>query len=167
MPHRTAGGAAAAVALAALALVACTSTTAGRGSSALTPTTSGGPTSSATSSSPTPGPGDCHTYAEPDPDRPRMALSFTIAADHQTVVGHEQIVFHPDLPITELVFRLTANTRPSVDEGNGIEVTAASADLGAGRFTFTAANASPLTQGGLLHIPFAEQVPAGTEVTAT
>jgi hypothetical protein len=96
-----------------------------------------------------------------------MALSFTIAADHQTVVGHEQIVFHPDLPITELVFRLTANTRPSVDEGNGIEVTAASADQGAGRFTFTAANASPLTQGGLLHIPFAEQVPAGTEVTAT
>jgi aminopeptidase N len=96
-----------------------------------------------------------------------MTLRFTIDADHQTVTGHEQIVFRPDLPITELVFRLTANTRPSVAEGNNIEVTAASADHGAGHFTFTSANASPHTQGGLLHIPFAQQLPAGTEVTAS
>jgi hypothetical protein len=96
-----------------------------------------------------------------------MALRFTIAADHRSVRGHERIVFRPDLPITELVFRLTANTRPTVAEGNKIAVTAASADHGAGRFTFTSANADPSTQGGLLHIPFDRTLPAGTTVTAS
>jgi hypothetical protein len=95
-----------------------------------------------------------------------MTLDFTIAPDHRTVAGHEQIVFRPDLPITELVFRLTANTRPTVAEGNKIVVTAASADHGGQRYRFTPANAAPSTQGGLLHIPFATGVPAGTAVTA-
>jgi hypothetical protein len=96
-----------------------------------------------------------------------MSLQFTIAAGHRAVHGHERIVFRPDLPITELVFRLTANTRPTVDEGNKIVVTAASADHGAGRYRFTAANAAPSTQGGLLHIPFGATIPAGTEVRAS
>jgi hypothetical protein len=95
-----------------------------------------------------------------------MALRFTIAADGSTVTGHEHIVFRPDLPITELVFRLTANTRPTVEEGNRIVVTAARADHGAGRFRFTPANAAPSTQGGLLHIPFGSRLAAGTVVTA-
>jgi hypothetical protein len=96
-----------------------------------------------------------------------MTLRFTIAADHRHVTGHEHIVFTPDLPITQLVFRLTANTRPTVAEGNSIEVTAASADHGAGHYTFTSANAAASTQGGLLHIPFARRLPAGTTVTAS
>jgi hypothetical protein len=95
-----------------------------------------------------------------------MTLSFTIAPDHRTVTGHEQITFRPDLPISQLVFRLTANTKPTVDEGNHIVVTDATADHHARRFTFTAANAASSTQGGLLHIPFAHRLPAGTQVTA-
>lgn len=95
-----------------------------------------------------------------------MTLAFTIAADHATVRGHETVVFRPDQPVTELVFRLTANTAPTVAEGNRIEVTAASADHGAGRYRFTAANAGPQTQGGLLHIPFGTVQPAGTVLTA-
>src|SRR4051794_15078638 len=95
-----------------------------------------------------------------------MTLRFTIADDHRSVRGTERIVFRPDKPVTELVFRLTANTRPTVAEGNGIEVTSAHADHGGGRFRFTAANAAGSTQGGLLHIPFAASVPAGTSITA-
>jgi hypothetical protein len=95
-----------------------------------------------------------------------MTLHFVIAADHRTVRGTEKIAFRPDLPITELVFRLTANTAPTVNEGNQIEVTSASADHGAGPIRFTRANASVSTQGGLLHIPFASTIPAGTVVTA-
>ena len=169
MRHRPAR-AIAGVAAVALALAACTSTTAGHGSTestaSRTPTTATDqpPTSS---TSPTPVPTDCSTYAAPDPNRPSMVLDFTIAADHRTVTGHEQITFRPDLPITELVFRLTANTKPTVDEGNHILVTDATADNGAGHFTFSRANAAASTQGGLLHIPFGRTLPAGTEVTAS
>jgi hypothetical protein len=155
-------------ALAVLALTACTSTTSGHGSTgsfqSLTPSTSSTAPSSAPSTGNT---ASCTTYAAPDPDRPKMTLQFTIAAGHETVSGREKIVFRPDLPITELVFRLTANTRPTVDEGNKIVVTAASADNGGGKYRFTTANADGSTQGGLLHIPFGATIAAGTEVTAT
>jgi hypothetical protein len=96
-----------------------------------------------------------------------MSLHFTIAPDHRTVSGHETIVFRPDLPITQLVFRLTANTIPTVREGNKIVVTRASADHGGNTFRFTAANAARSTQGGLLHIPFPSTIRPGTAVTAS
>jgi len=166
MPRRPVRAAAAGVAAVVLALAACTTTTSGHGLATLTASgalTDQPPTAS---TSPTPVPTDCSTYAAPDPNRPQMVLRFTIAPDHRTVAGHEQITFRPDLPITELVFRLTANTRPTVDEGNKIVVTNATADNGAKHFTFTRANAAASTQGGLLHIPFGRQLPAGTEVTA-
>ena len=95
-----------------------------------------------------------------------MRLRFTIADDHRTVTGTEHVEFRPDRPISELVFRLTANTRPTVEEGNRIEVTAATAQPRAGRPRFTAANAARSTQGGLLHVPFAATVAAGTPVAA-
>ncbi len=159
--------AASVVAAAGLLACACTSTIDGRGS-ARVPTSA--PPSRAASSAPAPSSGaaaSCTTYAAPDPDRPRMTLRFTIAADHRSVQGSERVVFRPDKPITELVFRLTANTAPTVAEGNRVVVTSAGADHGAGQFTFTRVNADPSTQGGLLHIPFAQPVAAGTSVTAS
>ncbi len=86
--------------------------------------------------------------------------------DLTTVHGTEHVSFTPDLPITELVFRLTPNTAPTVAEGNGITVTAATADHGAGAATYTNDGAAPNSQGGLLHLPFAAPVAAGTTVTA-
>ena len=80
--------------------------------------------------------------------------------------GTEHISFTPDLPITELVFRLTPNTAPTVAEGNGIRVTAATADHGGRRADLHRRWAAPSTQGGLLHIPFAQPIAAGTTVTA-
>ena len=157
-------------AAAALLVAACTSTTAGTGhGSASTRPTSAGTTAGAppTATTAPPAPTACATYAAPDPNRPKMTLDFTIASDHRTVQGREKIVFRPDLPIHELVFRLTANTAPTVAEGNHIVVTAASADHGAGRYTFTRANAAAGTQGGLLHIPYPKPIAAGTTVTAS
>ncbi|MEO8887917.1 MAG: M1 family aminopeptidase [Jatrophihabitantaceae bacterium] len=105
-------------------------------------------------------------YSLPDPRRPRVRLTFVVGADLSTVTGTEHVAFTPDRAITELVFRLTANTAPTVREGNRIVVDSATADHGGGRYAFTAAAADPSTQGGLLHIPFARPVAAGTTVTA-
>lgn len=95
-----------------------------------------------------------------------IALGFMLSPDLSTVTGTEHVVFTPDLPIHELVFRLTANTRTGVAHGTSIQVTSASADHGAGPMQFTAANAAAGTQGGLLHLPFARVVAAGSTVTA-
>jgi hypothetical protein len=162
-------------AAAGLLLTACTSTVNGHGITAgqvtkPVPSATGPSTpapSTPTAASSPAGTASCTSYARPDPQRPKMSLRFTIAAGHQTVQGTEKIIFRPDKPITQLVFRLTANTRPTVAEGNKIVVTAASADHHAGRYRFTPANADPTTQGGLLHIPFARTIPAGTAVTAS
>ena len=105
-------------------------------------------------------------YPAPDPARPRARLVFTFAPDLASVRGSETITFTPDLPINELIFRLTANTPPTVAAGSKIVVTSAQADHGGGRYFFTRANAAAATQGGLLHIPFASRIRAGTPVTA-
>lgn len=154
------------------ALSACT-TVEGRGSvvspSAGTTASTPAPTSTGPgpSQSSSPAAAGCpSSYAQPDPKRPRVALKFTVADDMATVTGAERITFTPDLPITELVFRLTPNTEPSVQKGNQITVTSATADHGAGRYRFSSAAAAPGTQGGLLHIPFPTTVNAGTTVTA-
>jgi hypothetical protein len=156
-----------------LLLSACTATTNVRGTarsggSSGTARSGGssGTARSGGSSGPT-GPSDCpNSYAAPDPHRPVVRLAFTVAPGLRAVTGTEQISFTPDEPVTELVFRLTANTAPTVAEGNRIVVTAAAADHGGGRFTVTRAGAAPSTQGGLLHIPFPSRVAAGTTVTA-
>jgi hypothetical protein len=142
----------------------CTAVSSGHGTahSVSTSAVSTPPTSTPTTAS-----GNCPaTYAAPDPQRPHADLAFVVAVDLTAVTGTEHISFTPDRPITELVFRLTANTQPSVAAGNSITVTSARADHGAGAATYTRAGAAPNTQGGLLHIPFGAVVPAGTTVTA-
>lgn len=106
------------------------------------------------------------SYLPPDPQRPSVSLTFAVSADLSTVRGTEHLTFTPDRPVTELVFRLTANTRPTVAAGNRIAVTSARADHGAGAPTYSAADADPSTQGGLLRIPFGRPLSAGTRVTA-
>jgi hypothetical protein len=95
-----------------------------------------------------------------------VRLRFAVSTDLTTVQGSEHVEFTPDRPINELVFRLTANTAPTVAEGNKIVVHKASADHGGGGARYTLAGAAPSTQGGLLHIPFASRVAAGTTVSA-
>jgi hypothetical protein len=89
-----------------------------------------------------------------------------VASDLHSVTGTEAVDFTPDADITELVFRLTANTAPTFAAGNRVTVTSARADHGAGRPTYERAGAAAGSQGGLLHIPFASKVAAGTTVHA-
>jgi len=105
-------------------------------------------------------------YVQPDPARPRITLSFDLAADLATVRGTEKVTFTPDLPVSDLVFRLTPNTPPSVDERNRLQVTAATARPAGGPFRVERAGAAEGTQGGLLVVPLGRQVPAGQQVSA-
>src|SRR5205814_679858 len=118
----------------ALGATACTASTSGHGAGpAASPSTSeAGPVSTPPSSEPTgssdPTPSQGRqpacpaSYARPDPNRPKVRLAFAVDADLATVQGSEHVDFKPDLPITELVFRLTANTAPTVAAGNKIVV---------------------------------------------
>src|SRR5215207_2115406 len=105
-------------------------------------------------------------YAEPDPRRPRITLTFDLAEDLATVGGTEKVAFTPNLPVRELIFRLTANTAPSVAAGSRIEVTSATADPAGGAYRVEPGGAAASAQGGLLVIPLGREVPAGQQVTA-
>jgi peptidase M1-like protein len=127
----------------------------------------GGAASSATPAPPAGGTAACPgSYVPPDPARPRITLTFDLAEDMATVRGTEKVTFTPDLPVRELVFRLTPNTAPSVAEGNRVQVTAATADPSGGAFRAERAGAAGGTQGGLLVLPLAGEVAAGQPVTA-
>ena len=106
------------------------------------------------------------SYAQPDPRRPRITLTFDLAEDLATVRGTEKVTFTPDLPVRELVFRLTANTGPSVAAGNRIEITSATADPVGGAYRVEPGGAAGSTQGGLLVVPLGREVPAGQQVSA-
>ena len=104
--------------------------------------------------------------AQPDPKRPVVTLTFDLSDDHASVMGTEELDFTPDLDVTELVFRLTANTVPTFAKGNSVTVTAAKVDHGGGTPRYETAGAAPTSQGGLLRIPFDQPVTAGTTVHA-
>lgn len=158
-----------------LAVAGCTGATGGTGTPA---SISSGPTNQA-SPSPTSGSTRVPTPSTsapaqacparpiaPDAQRPVLELDFTVAADLSTVQGTEKVTFTPDLAVDRLVFRLTANTAPSVDQGNKIVVLTATADHGGQSPRYLSAGAASSTQGGLLIIPLAASVPAGTSITA-
>ncbi len=98
-------------------------------------------------------------YTQPDPARPRIALRFDLAADHRSVRGVERVVFRPDLPVTEMVFRLWPNNARSAAAGARLRVTAARV---AGRVVRPAVSPDPT----LLHLPLGRTAAAGTVLTA-
>ncbi len=94
-----------------------------------------------------------------------MALHFTVAADHRTVVGEERVVFTPDQPVTELVFRLWPNGR---DHYFGGSLTVTRAEV-SGKVTtpeLKSAGGRSDTPGTLLSLPLGKTVPAGQAVTS-
>ena len=174
MVKRTRLRALAAVVAAALFSAACSTITDGRGTPAGTSSpaagngsSSPGGTSGPSASGPTgPASASCPaSYVQPDPDRPRITLTFHIAADHKTVTGTEKVVFTPDADITELVFRLTANAVPTYATGTRIRVTSATSDHNGGAPGYEQAGADPASQGGLLRMPVGN-VKAGTTLSA-
>ncbi len=123
------------------------------------------PTTVAPTPTPTGSPSACPgSYAAPDPMRPVIRLSFDLSSDRRTVTGTETVRFIPDLPVTELVFRLWPNG-DSAPEGTSITVTSATVP-GGGRFTVAAAGAQSGTQGTLLTVPLGRTAPAGQPIVA-
>ena len=101
------------------------------------------------------------TYAAPDPRRPRVTLTFEVDASHARVTGTETVVFTPDRPVRELVFRLWPNGPAPVSRGGRLEVTSASLPM-----AFEQAGAGPGTQGTLLRLALPAESPAGRPVRA-
>jgi hypothetical protein len=82
------------------------------------------PVAPSTSPSAAAGEGSCPDRAEPAPDRPRIALDFRLADDLRTVTGTETVVFTPDRPVEELVFRLVPNGPDIASAGSRLVVDA-------------------------------------------
>jgi hypothetical protein len=140
-----------------LLLTGCTSFADGLTASEATPapgTSPGGPAD---------GDGSCAERAEPDPDRPRIALDFELADDLRTVTGTETVVFTPDLPVDELVFRLVPNGPEPAASGAALVVDAVRGDDVAGAGYEPLGAAGP---GGAYVVALAEPLAAGesTEV---
>jgi hypothetical protein len=116
---------------------------------------------------PTPGQrGGCPaSYVDPDPDRPVVSLRFDLAPDRRSVTGTEHVVFVPDLPTPELVFRLWPNGPEGGRTKASLTVSRAAA-AGSGPFRTDSAGGRRDTQGTLLTIPLAAPLPVGRPVTA-
>jgi hypothetical protein len=112
-----------------------------------------------TSAAPAAGAGSCpRERAAPDPDRPVVDLEFTLGDDLRTVTGTETVVFTPDLPTGELVFRLVPNGPDATALGNQLTVTAVRGTDVAGGGYESAAAAAP---GGLYVVTLADRLAAG------
>lgn len=147
--------------LAGLLASSCSGSPAGSNPSPSSPATAGPGTARP---SPT---GSCPArYADPDPNRPRITLTFDASADLGTVTGTEGVRFVPDLPVRELVFRLTPNGPTSYPAGTSLTVQKATADPAGGAFRYEQAGAPSGSLGGVLVIPLGRTVPAGEPVTA-
>ena len=111
----------------------------------------------------TPAGEDCAQRAEPDPDRPVVELDLRLDDDLRTVTGTETVVFTPDLPTDELVFRLVPNGPGPAAAGNRLVVDAARGDDVAGSGYEDAGADGP---GGLFVVRLDEELPTGqaTEV---
>ncbi|MEP6696924.1 MAG: hypothetical protein ABJA34_08605 [Pseudonocardiales bacterium] len=110
-------------------------------------------------------PGCPATYLPPDPKRPSVTLSFDLSADRRTVTGHEKIRFNPDLPVSEVVFRLWPNG-VSAPAGTSLRVSSITTAGGAGTLAAESLGGKPGTQGTLISAPLSHTAPAGEAVTA-
>ena len=101
--------------------------------------------------------------AEPDPDRPVITLDFRLEDDLRTVTGSQTVVFTPDRPTGELVFRLVPNAPESAGAGNRLAVDDVRGPLVASAGYEGAGAAGP---GGLYVVELDDELAAGrpTEV---
>jgi hypothetical protein len=102
--------------------------------------------------------------ADPDPDRPRVDLEFRLEDDRQTVTGTETVTFTADLPVEELVFRLTPNAPGSAAAGSRLEVgEVRGEDVAGGRYE----DAGAAAPGGLYVVALDGELAAGESTQVT
>ncbi len=104
-------------------------------------------------------------YLPPDPHRPSVRLSFDLSADRRVVAGRERIGFTPDLPVTELVFRLWPNG-VSAPPGTSLTVTKVVVAGAARTLSAESLGGKRETQGTLISVPLGRRAPAGQTITA-
>ncbi len=68
----------------------------------------------------------CPSYTPADPQRPVLTVDVTV--DGRTVTGKERVVFTPERPITELVFRLWASAPRPTKAGSATTLTSVQVD---------------------------------------
>ncbi|KAE8765816.1 M1 family aminopeptidase [Georgenia thermotolerans] len=115
------------------------------------------------------GPGDIDAapWPKPRPDRPVVELELDVADDLRIVTGTEHVVFTPDLPVCELVFRAWPNKPVTARAGNRLEVETVTVEGQRSAFTVAASGAPDGAPGTLVEVPLASCVPAGTPVQTT
>ncbi|MHA6794373.1 M1 family aminopeptidase [Pseudonocardia bannensis] len=115
---------------------------------------------------PAPPPGPAIYEAALWPARPVVELAFTVAPDLRTAEGRETVVFTPDLPVCELVFRAWPNTPTMARTGTALTVTDTSVDGRPTTARITAAGAPPGAPGTLIEIPLTRCLNPGESVHA-
>jgi hypothetical protein len=100
------------------------------------------------------------TYGKPDPKRPVVRLTFDVDESHAEVTGTERVTFTPDLPVTEVVFRLWPNTPGPVTLGGSLVVDRASLPM-----TLEPAGNGDGAPGTLLRLALPRPSPAGRAIT--
>lgn len=91
-----------------------------------------------------------------DPDRPRHRLDMTADPTSGSVTGTQQLVFRPDLPVEQVVFRLWANGPRPASVGSSISITS----VVEGDEDRSVEQPDPTTA----IVPLGRRVPAGEEV---
>jgi Peptidase family M1 domain len=100
------------------------------------------------------------------PERPVVELAFDMSADVSSAAGTESVVFTPDQPVCELVFRNWANKPTTARTGTSMTITSATVDGVAVTPQVEAAGAPPDAPGTLVSLPLPGCVPAGTRLQA-
>jgi hypothetical protein len=102
-------------------------------------------------------------YRPPDPQRPVVTLHFRLGAGR--VDGRQRIVFTPDQPVEELVFRLWPNSPQTAPHGARMSVSSVRVDGRAVRVRVERAGAPSGVDGTLMSVPLSARVEAGTSLT--
>ena len=144
-------------AAAALLLTGCTSFAASVTMPATAPATTTAAAPAAAASCPA-------ERARPDRTRPVVDLDFRLEDDRSTVTGTETVVFTPDRPVGELVFRLVPNGPDSAPHGSRLLVDDVRGDDVAEGGAYEGAGAA--YPGGLYVVPLQHDLDVGksTEV---
>lgn len=98
--------------------------------------------------------------------RPIVSLSFTMADDLRTAEGHETVVFTPDMPTCELVFRAWPNQPTMVETGSSLMLTDTQINGRTVQPQMQAAGATAGSRGTLISIPLGQCLAPGQSVTA-
>jgi hypothetical protein len=98
--------------------------------------------------------------------RPVVELTFAVAEDLRTVTGRETVVFTPDLPVCELVFRAWPNKPTAARTGASLVVTDILIDGRPVTPRVLPAGAPQDVPGTLIEAPLPECLDTGESVTA-